>query len=260
MSNGFFRKKKVYFTQVSNTALRDKKLTLKAKGLYAIIQSYITIEDFTLYKSTLEKQCKEKRDAFNGAWKELKDNGYLIQYKYKNEKGTFNYEYELLDIPQLEEVTEEEKTTDGKSTHGKSTCGKSTHGKPSMYNNTDSNNTDLNNTDITTQLPVSSINKELENKNLIETYTHLKLSNNMIKQISKWDYERLGQAIKIFIEKEGKYFAMLKKIYQDDGNFIKKNTPSSFEEGINPKSFNNFAPREYDYDELEKKLLGWDKE
>lgn len=29
---------------------------------------------------------------------------------------------------------------------------------------------------------------------------------------------------------------------------------------INPKSFNNFTPREYDYDSLEKKLLGWDKE
>lgn len=29
---------------------------------------------------------------------------------------------------------------------------------------------------------------------------------------------------------------------------------------INPKSFNNFEAREYDYDDLERKLLGWDKE
>lgn len=28
--------------------------------------------------------------------------------------------------------------------------------------------------------------------------------------------------------------------------------------GINPRSFNNFKSREYDYDSLEKKLLGWD--
>ena len=33
--NGKFRKKKVYFTQVSNVAIRDKNLSLKAKGLYA---------------------------------------------------------------------------------------------------------------------------------------------------------------------------------------------------------------------------------
>jgi hypothetical protein len=48
MENGSFRKKKTYFSQVSNEALRDNTLSLKAKGLYALIQSYITIENFTL--------------------------------------------------------------------------------------------------------------------------------------------------------------------------------------------------------------------
>lgn len=37
-------------------------------------------------------------------------------------------------------------------------------------------------------------------------------------------------------------------------NFIKK-TPE-----VNPLKFNNFEAREYDYDSLEKKLLGWDKD
>ena len=31
-------------------------------------------------------------------------------------------------------------------------------------------------------------------------------------------------------------------------------------QGINPLKFNNFKGRDYDYDELEKKLLGWDKD
>lgn len=31
-------------------------------------------------------------------------------------------------------------------------------------------------------------------------------------------------------------------------------------EGINPLKFNNFKGRDYDYDELERKLLGWDKD
>lgn len=30
-------------------------------------------------------------------------------------------------------------------------------------------------------------------------------------------------------------------------------------DGINPKSFNNFKAREYDWDSLEAKLLGWDR-
>ncbi len=29
---------------------------------------------------------------------------------------------------------------------------------------------------------------------------------------------------------------------------------------VTVSSFNNFEPREYDYDSLEKKLLGWDKD
>ena len=32
------------------------------------------------------------------------------------------------------------------------------------------------------------------------------------------------------------------------------------EQEVNPMKFNNFEAREYDYDDLEKKLLGWDKD
>ncbi|MBO3338971.1 RNA replicase, partial [Clostridium perfringens] len=37
--SGQFRKKKIHFTQVSNMALRDPALSLKAKGLYSLINS-----------------------------------------------------------------------------------------------------------------------------------------------------------------------------------------------------------------------------
>ena len=35
--NGSFKGKKVYFSQVSNHAIRDNTLSLKAKGLYSLI-------------------------------------------------------------------------------------------------------------------------------------------------------------------------------------------------------------------------------
>ncbi len=108
--NGRFRKKKVFFTQVSNNALRDNELSLKAKGLYSLIQSYITMENFTLYKGYLKSQCKEGEKAFESTWKELKDAGYLIQYRLQDDtldennkkKMTFYYEYELLDNKNIE--------------------------------------------------------------------------------------------------------------------------------------------------------------
>lgn len=100
--NGKFRHRKVKFAQISNSALQDARLSLKAKGLYSLVQSYITMENYDLYKWFLLKQCKEGEKAFNSAWKELKDTGYLKQYRLPSgDNGTFCYEYELLDEADL---------------------------------------------------------------------------------------------------------------------------------------------------------------
>lgn len=83
---------------VSNEILRNDAVSLKAKGLYALIQSYITIEDFSLYKGFLLSKCKEGKKAFDAAWKELKDTGYLIQYQMQDPKTKqFYWEYDLID-------------------------------------------------------------------------------------------------------------------------------------------------------------------
>lgn len=96
--NGKFRPKKINFAPVSNSALKDPRLTLKAKGLYALVQSYITMPNFLLNKGWLRDRCREGEKAFDSAWKELKDCGFLKQYRIPNGKNdTFRYEYELLD-------------------------------------------------------------------------------------------------------------------------------------------------------------------
>ncbi len=97
--DGKFRKKKS-FTMVCNTLLHDNSISMRAKGLYAIIQSYITIPNFVLYKSFLISNATEGTTAFNSAWNELKEKGYLKQYKMRTENG-FTYEYDLLDEPDL---------------------------------------------------------------------------------------------------------------------------------------------------------------
>lgn len=47
--SGVIRKKRTYYAQVSNVALRDETLSLKAKGLLAIIESYLTLDGFIAY-------------------------------------------------------------------------------------------------------------------------------------------------------------------------------------------------------------------
>ena len=94
-------KKKISFATVSNVALRDKNLSIKAKGLYSVIQSYITLDNFTLYKSFLIEQSIDGIRSFNSGWDELKESGYIKQKRIRVENG-FTYEYELLDEPDLE--------------------------------------------------------------------------------------------------------------------------------------------------------------
>lgn len=100
--NGKFRQRKTKFAPVSNSALQDDKLSLKAKGLYSLIQSYINIPNYDLRIWKLIAQCKDGKKAFYSAWKELKDTGYLKQYRIPSgEAGAFEYEYELLDEANL---------------------------------------------------------------------------------------------------------------------------------------------------------------
>ena len=96
--NGTFRKRQG-FTMASNAAIRDPKLSLKAKGLYTLIMSYITLLTLTLTKAFLMAHCLEKERAFNSAWNELKNRGYLkVHFTPSGENNRWCAEYELLDV------------------------------------------------------------------------------------------------------------------------------------------------------------------
>ena len=47
-NKGQFKKKEQNFTIVCNSIIKNPNISLRAKGLYMLIQSYITIPDFTL--------------------------------------------------------------------------------------------------------------------------------------------------------------------------------------------------------------------
>ncbi len=99
--SGRIIRKRKSFTMVANTAMKDTSLSLQAKGLYAVLNSYLDMESvgFVVYKTFLMRQSTNGKDAFNRAWKELLDAGYLIQTRVRSEQGTFSYTYELIDDP-----------------------------------------------------------------------------------------------------------------------------------------------------------------
>ena len=97
--NGSFRKK-AGFTIAGNGVVRDTKLSMKAKGLYILIMSYITMENLQLTKTLLQKKCFEGTKAFNSAWDDLKEAGYLKVHMKPGGKRGWQVEYELLDEAQ----------------------------------------------------------------------------------------------------------------------------------------------------------------
>lgn len=98
MAEGFFRSKKG-FTVVQNEITRDTTISLKAKGLYLVIQAYITMPDKKWTKDDFMRLAKEGNKAFDSAWKELKESGYL-KVHIMSDNGRWRTEYELLDEPE----------------------------------------------------------------------------------------------------------------------------------------------------------------
>ena len=75
MSN--FRNKKVNFSQISNTVLWDKRLSMQAKGLYCEIIDCKTNQGIKLTKSYLISKGIEAKEEVEGMLNELQDFGLI---------------------------------------------------------------------------------------------------------------------------------------------------------------------------------------
>ena len=263
--SGKIRRKSKGFAQISNDVLRNQNLSLKAKGLYSLIESYLTLEGWDLYKSFLIKQCKEKETAFDGAWKELKDAGYLIQYKIKDKlTGKWIYEYELLDEPVVQNKKQSIPSTQkphlenpGVENPGVENPGVENQG----VNNTNLNNTNLNNTNKKIRegkpsFPNLSDNNRLDGSNIIPLNSITE--NTVIPEDSDIDKYIIGLLKKDKVFKginfnEDKYYmafieAIVATQIQDNIEVLSLPQWKYFRQTL----LNKIKPLE-----LEKKLLGW---
>ena len=161
---GNFRSTVQPFTMVDNRVIENKNLSMKAKGLYLIIMHYVTIPNFVLNKKYLMSLSKEGERAFDSTWKELKDAGYLKQYRLKGEDGKWIYEYELLIEPVIE--TKEDAKVDIKKEQNKkpSTSAKVAPVKAENENIQSNNSIHKNEKKYTKNIKENNGNKVLHNK------------------------------------------------------------------------------------------------
>lgn len=83
------------YTVMSNTHLKDKRLSLKAIGLLSVVLSLPDNWHYTV--NGLVGIVKDGERAVNGALSELKENGYLkIEKLYPNKDGRSKIEYQYI--------------------------------------------------------------------------------------------------------------------------------------------------------------------
>lgn len=112
------RKIETNFTQVSNNALNDKRLSWKAKGVFAYL--YSKPDDWDFSSERIKNDSSDGRDALLSGLKELESVGYLQRKKLPSGKVEYILDYNPnTEKPVLGQKPKSENPTKGKSHSGK---------------------------------------------------------------------------------------------------------------------------------------------
>ena len=96
------------YTVMSNHHLRDKSLSLKAKGLLSLMLSLPEEWDYTT--KGLARICKDGVDSICAGVRELEEHGYVIRQRVRNPNGQLGaIEYTILEQPRPPEPEKPER-------------------------------------------------------------------------------------------------------------------------------------------------------
>ena len=102
--------KRTSYTAIPNAVLRDKNLSLKARGLLGFC---LSLSDNWKYSiQGLAAAAGAGIDAIKSGLQELEKAGYLVRRKYRDENGRMACDYEIYDSPvaQIADIEEAGKT------------------------------------------------------------------------------------------------------------------------------------------------------
>lgn len=125
------------YTVMSNTHLRDRRLTLKAKGLLSVMLSLPDNWDYSV--EGIVAICTESKTAVQSTLKELENTGYLNRSQIQDSHGRFDYVYDIFEQPQDKKPQTENPFTDNPCTDN----------QPQLNTNISNTNKPNTNTDMT---------------------------------------------------------------------------------------------------------------
>ena len=114
---------------VDKAFLLNEKISLKAKGLLALLLSYP--DNWQFYEAEIVQHAADKANSLSSGLKELIENGYIVRKLGKDETGKFKgYEYHIYEKPITEKpITENSVLLNNKDTKNKDTKNKNTKNK-----------------------------------------------------------------------------------------------------------------------------------
>ena len=102
------------YTVMSNYHLKDANMSFKAKGLLSMMLSLPDDWDYSI--KGIVSISKENKTSIQSALKELEENKYLKRTKKQNEKGQFEYIYDIYEKPWTEKPCMENLVADNPCT------------------------------------------------------------------------------------------------------------------------------------------------
>ena len=200
------------YTVMSNHHLRNRDLTLKAKGLLSQMLSLPDNWDYTL--AGLSRINRESIDAIRTAVWELEKAGYITRRQGRDEKGKMAaIEYTIYEQPQLENPILENPMTDNPTSENPTQLNKD-------IQRTDLPKKEKSNTDLssTHSIPILSPNPspcgeaatpperkgtEAAAQSAVEIYREIIKDNidyHILKQDMKFDSDRLDEIVDLMLE------------------------------------------------------------
>ncbi len=193
--------KKRDYTVMSNHHLRNKELSLKAKGLFSVILSLPDNWDYTV--KGLAYICKEGADCIRGALKELEQQGYIERSRIRNEKGQLTTaEYIIHEQPQSDFLLSESEPTQDEPMQNSPISKNPTQAKSTQLNN-NILNTKKSNTDVLNTYPIQSAKAEPIGADKMSKYRQLVKENieyDILTQKLKNDVGMLNDIVDIITE------------------------------------------------------------
>lgn len=197
------------YTTMSNVHLRDKALSLKAKGLLSQILSLP--DEWNYSVSGLAAINKESRDSIRTAIVELETCGYIVRNRRRTENGKLgDMEYVVYEKPISESPTLEKPMLEN-PTQVKPTQENPTLDNPAQLN-TDISNKDRSNTDLSRKDEM----KESETpgagedeKSVFGEYRNVMLTDTDLKRLKErfpTDYEKRIERLSEYMESSGKTY------------------------------------------------------